>query len=119
MTDYRRQVFKRTALVALILAAGCGDTTLFDPMERQPKFKAFAANSQYEDGRAMRQPPAGTVPRETITMRPEITLGTDRKGAIVSAIRISGARDPARMCAPIVVWVFIITHSSASSRPGL
>jgi len=116
MTDYRRQVFKRTAearrarrivfakkpprpprlrgaLVALILAAGCGDTTLFDPMERQPKFKAFAANSQYEDGRAMRQPPAGTVPRETITMRPEITLGTDRKGAIVSAIPIPVTRE--------------------------
>ncbi len=84
----------RGALVALtiVLNAACGDTTLLDPMERQPKFKAFAANSQYEDGRAMRQPPPGTVPRETITMRPEITLGTDRKGALVSAIPIPVTR---------------------------
>jgi mono/diheme cytochrome c family protein len=80
------------AVLACLLMA-CGDTTVFDPMERQPKFKAFAANPRYEDGRAMRQPPAGTVPRETQTMRPEITLGQDRAGTVVSAIPIPVTRE--------------------------
>jgi len=70
---------KRLLLLAA-LATACGDTTLFDPMERQPKFKPFAANPLYEDGRAMRQPPEGTVPRERQTLRPEITIGRDRAG---------------------------------------
>ena len=84
--------FRPTALV-LLLAVACGDTTVVDPMERQPKFKAFSANPLYEDGRAMRQPPAGTVPRESITMRPEITAAVDRKGNVVSAIPISVTRE--------------------------
>jgi cytochrome c len=57
-------------------------------MERQPKFKPFAQNALFDDGRAMRQPPAGTVPRERQTGRPEITLGQDRKGDVISAIPI-------------------------------
>lgn len=73
------------AAMQAALLAGCGDTTLVDPMERQPKFRAFSANSQYEDGRAMRQPPAGTVPRERQTMHPEITQGRDRTGMVVSS----------------------------------
>ncbi len=83
---------KRLLVIAL-LAAGCGDTTLFDPMERQPKFKAFAANPEFEDGRAMRQPPAGTVPRERQTLRPEITLGRGRDGQVVSAIPLPVTRE--------------------------
>ena len=81
----------RAAILCVALAA-CGDTTLFDPMERQPKFKPFSANSFYEDGRAMRQPPAGTVPRERQTMRPEITAGKDRSGNLVSAIPVPVTR---------------------------
>ena len=79
---------KKLCAIAL-LAAACGDTTLFDPMERQPKFKAFSANSQYEDGRAMRQPPAGTVPRERITQRPEITAGKGRYGQDVTDLPVA------------------------------
>jgi mono/diheme cytochrome c family protein len=80
-------------LLVSLAAAACGDTTLFDPMERQPKFKAFAANPQFEDGRAMRQPPAGTVPRERQTMRPEVTLGQDRSGQSISAIPVGVTRE--------------------------
>jgi mono/diheme cytochrome c family protein len=65
----------RCALLACGLVAACGDTTIFDPMERQPKARAFAANPFFEDGRAMRQPPAGTVPRERIVQNPALTLG--------------------------------------------
>jgi mono/diheme cytochrome c family protein len=75
------------------LTAACGDTTIFDPMERQPKAKPFAASAQFDDGRAMRQPPAGTVPRERQTMRPEITLGQTRDGKMVSDIPIAVTRE--------------------------
>lgn len=80
-------------LLPVLAMAACGDTTLFDPMERQPKFKPFAANSQFEDGRAMRTPPAGTIPREQQTMRPDITLGQDANGALVTAIPIPVTRE--------------------------
>jgi len=83
----------RKLLLLAALAAACGDTTIFDPMERQPKFKAFAANPQYEDGRAMRAPPEGTVPRERQTGRPEITTGRDRTGQVVNAIPIAVTRE--------------------------
>ncbi len=78
----------RRLLVVALLAAACGDTTLFDPMERQPKFRPFSANSQFEDGRAMRIPPSGTVPRETVTMRPELTQGRDRSGKVIDTIPV-------------------------------
>ena len=78
----------RALLVLALACAACGDTTLFDPMERQPKYKAFSANPLYEDGRAMRQPPAGTVSREQIVQRPEVTAAKDRSGKDVQAIPI-------------------------------
>jgi len=83
----------RKLLLLAALCAACGDTTIVDPMERQPKFKPFAANPQYEDGRAMRQPPEGTVPRERQTSRPEITTGRDRSGEIVKAVPIPITRE--------------------------
>jgi len=57
------------------LMAACADTTIVDPMERQPKARAFAVNQFFEDGRAMRTPPAGTVPRERIVQNPALTRG--------------------------------------------
>jgi mono/diheme cytochrome c family protein len=85
---------RRIATIALLLCtAACFDTTVFDPMERQPKMKSFAANAQFEDGRAMRWPPAGTVPREKQTMHPEITAGRDRDGKQVTAIPIAVTRE--------------------------
>ena len=79
----------RALLVLALAGAACGDTTLLDPMERQPKFKAFSANPQFEDGRAMRQPPVGTVSREQIVQRPELTAGRDRSGKDVQAIPVA------------------------------
>ena len=63
------------ALLPCALLAACGDTTIVDPMERQPKARAFAANPFFDDGRAMRPPPLGTVPRERIVQNPALTLG--------------------------------------------
>jgi mono/diheme cytochrome c family protein len=56
------------------LSAGC-TTADIDPMERQPKVKAYAESTLFADGRAMRQPPAGTVPRERPLEGPEAQAG--------------------------------------------
>jgi mono/diheme cytochrome c family protein len=79
----------RGGSLLVLLVAACGDTTIFDPMERQPKYRPFSANPFFDDGRAMRPPPAGTVPRERITQRPEITAGKDRSGKDVADIPIA------------------------------
>jgi mono/diheme cytochrome c family protein len=79
----------RSILLATALCAACGDTTIFDPMERQPKYRPFSANPLYEDGRAMRNPPEGTVAREGSRLRPEIATGRDRSGQIVDSIPIA------------------------------
>jgi len=64
------------ALLAVALAsAACGDTTIFDPMERQPKSRAFSANPFFEDGRSMQKPPQGTIPRERIAGQPALVAG--------------------------------------------
>jgi mono/diheme cytochrome c family protein len=66
----------RAALACLFLcAAACGDTTLFDPMERQPKGRPFSANRFFEDGRTMQKPPAGTVPRERLLQSRALAFG--------------------------------------------
>ena len=83
----------RGVILLLFLSAACGDTTLFDPMERQPKYKAFSANAFYEDGRAMRQPPQGTVPREQMTMRPDVTAALGRDGTVIDTIPIPVTRE--------------------------
>jgi mono/diheme cytochrome c family protein len=83
---------KRLLLLG-VLCAACGDTTIFDPMERQPKFRPFAANPLYPDGRAMRNPPEGTVPRERLAMQPEIATGRDRNGEVVGAFPVAVTKE--------------------------
>jgi mono/diheme cytochrome c family protein len=46
-------------LLSVALLAGC---PAWDPMQRQPKYKAYQASEFHADGLAMRAPPAGTVP---------------------------------------------------------
>jgi mono/diheme cytochrome c family protein len=79
----------RSILLLTALCAACGDTTIFDPMERQPKYRPFSANPLYEDGRAMRNPPEGTVARETARARPEVAAGRDRSGQLLETFPIA------------------------------
>jgi mono/diheme cytochrome c family protein len=44
--------------------AGCVNESDIDPMMRQEKYKAYWSSEFYSDGRAMRIPPANTIPRE-------------------------------------------------------
>ena len=65
----------RALLATCLCLVACGDTTIVDPMERQPRGRPYAANAFFEDGRAMRQPPAGTVPRERTVGNPALAEG--------------------------------------------
>lgn len=50
---------RRLALAALLALTAC---PRLDPMQRQPKYKAYQENRLTADGLAMLHPPAGTVP---------------------------------------------------------
>ena len=83
----------RSLLLLTALCAACGDTTIFDPMERQPKYRPFSANPLYEDGRAMRHPPEGTVSRESTRLPPEVATGKDRSGRILDTFPVALSLD--------------------------
>lgn len=61
---------------AALTASACNEQ-LLNPMadHRQPRERAYRPSDFYEDGLAMRAPPAGTVPRERFTMNPTLTAG--------------------------------------------
>lgn len=61
---------------ALLLATGCDvDSRFWQRMEVQPKEKAYFESEFYADGRAMRQPPEGTISREAVAGNPALTEG--------------------------------------------
>jgi hypothetical protein len=63
-------------VAAITVAAGCIDEDLINPMAaRQPRVQPYVASGFYDDGLAMRAPPAGTVPRERIVMSARLTTG--------------------------------------------
>jgi mono/diheme cytochrome c family protein len=76
------------ALLVASLAAGCVQSESIDPMMLQPKYKAYARNDFYLDGRAMRVPPANTIPRERVVGNLALTTGTDDQGKILTAIPV-------------------------------
>jgi mono/diheme cytochrome c family protein len=53
------------ALLGAAILAACTSQEV-DPMERQPRYEAFGQSTFFADGRAMRTPPEGTVPRERL-----------------------------------------------------
>ena len=73
------KAFLPLAAVALTASAcTCGDVNagaVLQRMEVQEKYLPYAANDLFADGRAMRTPPAGTVPRERLVGQPAITNG--------------------------------------------
>jgi mono/diheme cytochrome c family protein len=53
----------RLLILALLAVGGCHESDI-DPMMRQEKFRPYWENDFFRDNRAMRTPPANTVPRE-------------------------------------------------------
>jgi mono/diheme cytochrome c family protein len=81
---------------ALVLAAGaaCDNRASlrapepgWERMLEQPRVDPYAASRFFRDGRAMRDPPAGTVPRDRITGDPARTRGL-RAGTYVTDVPI-------------------------------
>jgi mono/diheme cytochrome c family protein len=64
-------------LFALVIATGSAcDEDLLNPMAaEQPRVQNYAESDFYADGMSMREPPAGTVPRERLVMNAALTLG--------------------------------------------
>jgi len=70
-------------LVGALTLFGCTESDI-DPMMRQEKMKAYWVNDHYADGRSMRVPPTGTVPRErdlaAETTPPPVTAALLQRG---------------------------------------
>ncbi len=74
MRGYYKTVLKRglslaAALMVLVVFAGCDRTRMdkgyeyFPDMAHSPAYKTWSANNAMNDGKTMREPVAGTVPR--------------------------------------------------------
>ena len=77
-----------SGLLALVALLGCNNLFL-DPMKQQPKFKAYSANPMYPDDRAMREPVAGTYPREEAYTDPALWGGNADAGVFVDHIPLT------------------------------
>jgi mono/diheme cytochrome c family protein len=56
-------------------------------MEVQPKYEAYEASPLFADGRAMRTPPQGTIPREAVVGNPARETG-ELNGALVADVQV-------------------------------
>jgi mono/diheme cytochrome c family protein len=64
-------------LSGLSAVAGCDEDAINPMAARQPRVSAYGVSDFYADGIAMREPPAGTVPRQRITGNPGFTTGRE------------------------------------------
>ena len=79
-----RIAFAAAALTALS-ASACIDENILDQMsDDQPKANRYRESKFYADGLTMKAPPAGTVPRERITLNAVLTTGREPDGPIQS-----------------------------------
>ncbi|HEY8211576.1 MAG TPA: cytochrome c [Myxococcaceae bacterium] len=75
---------------ALALLPGCTcSTDVFQRMEAQPKYLPYQESGLFEDGRAMRAPPEGTVPREVLKRSPLPAGGKTPEGAVITRIPLA------------------------------
>lgn len=82
--NLRFQTIVGAGMLALLAAGtfGC-DENILDPMaDRQPKATRYKESAFYADGLWMRPPPAGTVPRERITLNRPLTTGHEVDGPV-------------------------------------
>jgi len=71
------------ALFAALTGSACIDENILDQMaDNQPKANRYRESRFYADGLTMQAPPAGTVPRERITLNAVVTTGREGDGPI-------------------------------------
>lgn len=78
-------------VVAVLLSAGCdrlGEARGLDleRMTEQPRYDPYEAGPLFPDDRVLQHPPEGTVPRDRIVGRPELTRGVAPGGEPVAEI---------------------------------
>lgn len=77
------------AAVLLLVLTAC---PRLDPMQRQQKYKAYQGSEYFEDGIAMRQPPAGTVPfRSLVSPAVATGLGPDGRPLAQAPLPVTAA----------------------------
>lgn len=59
----------------VVLLTGCPTSNDIDPMELQQRYKPYDPSSFYPDGRSLRPPPPGTIPRSATVDDPAYTTG--------------------------------------------
>jgi mono/diheme cytochrome c family protein len=73
-------------LAMLLLGCALGCQIDLERMLDQHKVEPYEANTLFEDGQGMRQPPAGTVPVTRLTGPPELVTGRTGSGDYVNAL---------------------------------
>jgi len=74
----------------LVAASGCTCTSdVFQRMESQKKYLPYQENELFSDGRAMRSPPPGTVPREVLQRSPLPAGGKTPEGDVITRIPLA------------------------------
>jgi mono/diheme cytochrome c family protein len=82
------------ALVLGLAAAGCIDGEWTDPMDaHQPRYRRYGPSEFFADGRAMRPPIEGTVPRERRLGAPELIEGRTAAGQLVATVPVPVTRE--------------------------
>jgi hypothetical protein len=70
--------------LATVSVSACDENILNPMADRQPRARRYKESTFWNDGLTMRAPPAGTVPRERLTMNPRLTTGREADGPIQS-----------------------------------
>ncbi len=74
--------------LGLLALMGCEvPSEFFQRMEVQTKYEYYEASDFWADGRSMRTPPEGTIPREQLVGNPGLTTGRSN-GQLVAAIPV-------------------------------
>jgi mono/diheme cytochrome c family protein len=85
----KRLTFAAAAAALAAGTSGCHiDDTILQRMETQPRYEYYQVSEFFSDGRAMREPPFGTVPRERPVGDPALTDGA-LNGVLVSQIPLT------------------------------
>jgi len=97
VTPRGRRLVEAAALAAClgVLAAGCEGVLPepdFERMQQQRGYRPFGRSVQFEDGRVMRPPPLGTIPRGEVLGQPALTRGVQASGAYTPEIPIPVTR---------------------------
>ena len=80
----------RLWIVAVLAgASGCTcSSDMFQRMETQRKYLPYQENDLFPDGRSMRSPPEGTVPREVLARSSVPAAGKTPEGAVITRIPV-------------------------------